>query len=147
MVIAEEPGLPIELIILGGGALIAAGFGVVYVGGRRGGPAKDAKAKAEQVTIPVVPIVATGFKPAASGLASEPVTAPVTAPVNLGVTALSRQPIGGRRPVGYHEMLAERGPSADNPFLTRKNRLRRARFYDRQESDFAVPPRIGAAGR
>lgn len=35
---------------------------------------------------------------------------------------------------GDHVRRAEEGPTADNPFLTRKNRLRRARFLDAQTS-------------
>ncbi len=33
-----------------------------------------------------------------------------------------------------HVRLAEQGPTADNPFLTRKNRMRRARFLDAQDA-------------
>jgi hypothetical protein len=35
--------------------------------------------------------------------------------------------------MGRHEALAMAGPSEDNPFLTLKKRLKRARFYDRRE--------------
>jgi resuscitation-promoting factor RpfA len=143
VVIAEQEGVPYELIILGGGALIAAGFGAVYVGSRRRRLSNDVPDNAEQVTLPVAPTASPVIRPATTALPSRPVTAPMPG----SVATLTRPPTGGRRPVGYHEMLAERGPSADNPFLTRKNRLRRARFYDRQQGDFAVPPRIGAAGR
>lgn len=34
---------------------------------------------------------------------------------------------------GRHERLAAMGPTPENPFLTRKARVRRARFYDRRE--------------
>lgn len=35
--------------------------------------------------------------------------------------------------MGRHERAALAGPTPDNPFLTRRNRVKRARFYDRQE--------------
>lgn len=35
--------------------------------------------------------------------------------------------------MGRHEAMAIVGPTADNPFLTLSKRLKRARFYDRQE--------------
>ncbi|MCW5645853.1 MAG: hypothetical protein KIT23_01170, partial [Sphingopyxis sp.] len=35
--------------------------------------------------------------------------------------------------MGRHEAMAIAGPTADNPFLTLSKRLKRARFYDRQE--------------
>ena len=35
---------------------------------------------------------------------------------------------------GRHVRMAEQGPTTDNPFLTRKNRMRRARFLDAQEA-------------
>lgn len=38
-----------------------------------------------------------------------------------------------REGVGRFEAAAERGATADNPFLTRRARVRRARFYDRRE--------------
>lgn len=44
----------------------------------------------------------------------------------------------GGRIIGRHERAALIGPSEDNPFLTRKNRVRRARFYDRQEAVAAM---------
>lgn len=37
------------------------------------------------------------------------------------------------RTVGRFEAAAEHGPTPDNPFLTRRARVRRARFYDRRE--------------
>lgn len=36
---------------------------------------------------------------------------------------------------GYFESMVDDGPSEVNPFLTRKNRLRRARFLDRQAAN------------
>jgi resuscitation-promoting factor RpfA len=35
--------------------------------------------------------------------------------------------------IGRHQRAALRGPTPDNPFLTRTKRMKRARFYDRRE--------------
>lgn len=40
-----------------------------------------------------------------------------------------------RTGAGRHEALVDHGPTPDNPFLTRRNRLRRARFLDRLEAN------------
>ena len=66
-------------------------------------------------------------------LTPPPVAAERTAPVAAAVA-----PLVAHRPVaagtGFHVHQAEQGPTADNPFLTRRNRLRRARFLDAQEA-------------
>lgn len=54
-----------------------------------------------------------------------------------------RQAQSGNRPVGRHEAMVDGGPTADNPFLTRKNRLRRARFLDKQEAALSAQPEQG----
>lgn len=58
-------------------------------------------------------------------------TAPAPAPVAPRSTpAFAAAPHGS---MGRHEAMAIAGPTADNPFLTLSKRLKRARFYDRQE--------------
>lgn len=44
-----------------------------------------------------------------------------------------------RTGMGRHEAMVDVGPTEDNPFLTRKNRLRRARFLDRMEANGWLP--------
>lgn len=59
----------------------------------------------------------------------EPVTpAPVAAPI-----------LAERGTVGRHEAAALVGPTAENPFLTRRARMRHARFLDRREALAAAP--------
>ncbi|PKP87233.1 MAG: hypothetical protein CVT78_08890 [Alphaproteobacteria bacterium HGW-Alphaproteobacteria-17] len=58
-------------------------------------------------------------------------TAPAPAPISPRSTpAFAAAPHGS---MGRHEAMAIAGPTADNPFLTLSKRLKRARFYDRQE--------------
>ena len=45
---------------------------------------------------------------------------------------------------GTHVRQAEQGPTADNPFLTRRNRLRRARFLDAQDARLSPADRAAA---
>lgn len=62
---------------------------------------------------------------------------------------------GPDRMVGRHEAMVDFGPTPDNPFLTRRNRLRRAHFLDRQEAaanaspdaDWGQPQRRAASMR
>jgi len=67
--------------------------------------------------------------------------APVTA---IAEPALAYTAANGRA-VGRHEAAAEAGPSQDNPFLTRRARLRHARFYDRKERLSADAPQAPEA--
>ena len=72
-------------------------------------------------------------------LAAAPVAEPVAlrpAPVAAAASpalASGRVRTADGRTVGRHEALAMQGASEGNPFLTMKNRLKRARFFDRQE--------------
>lgn len=45
---------------------------------------------------------------------------------------------------GRHVQAAYRGPTPENPFLSLKNRLKRARFYDQRERMAAEQARLGA---
>ena len=81
---------------------------------------------------PVVTPVATRVAPTPAQPARQP------APAMAATASGGAIPIGRRTPgnvsVGRHEAMIDAGPTADNPFLTRKNRLRRARFLDKQEA-------------
>lgn len=70
-------------------------------------------------------------EPAADHPAMAPVAAPVAAPVSVGT--------------GDHVAAAMRGPSPDNPFLTQRARLRRARFLEKQAANRASEPRPAIA--
>ncbi|WP_231734706.1 hypothetical protein, partial [Sphingomonas sp. CCH21-G11] len=59
-----------------------------------------------------------------------PAAQPMLSP-HPAVTPMAALPLG--EGPGRHAARAEQGPTPDNPFLTRRNRLRRARFYDRRE--------------
>lgn len=75
---------------------------------------------------------------------AEPVATPRPVPVATASAApLASGPVrtADGRLVGRHEALAMQGPSSDNPFLTTKNRLKRARFYDRQERQAGLAQR------
>lgn len=85
------------------------------------------------VTAPVAPHVVR--KPViaptqpAYALSEEQVIVP-PAPAQRSTPAFAAAPSGS---MGRHEAMALVGPTADNPFLTLKKRLKRARFYDRKE--------------
>ncbi|MDG5487216.1 hypothetical protein NYR55_01045 [Sphingomonas sp. BGYR3] len=53
----------------------------------------------------------------------------------------------GHEGMGRHERAALAGPTADNPFLTRRARLKRARFYDERERMGLVDAAAAAPAR
>lgn len=53
----------------------------------------------------------------------------------------------GYEGMGRHERAALAGPTADNPFLTRRARLKRARFYDERERMGMVDAEAAAPAR
>lgn len=86
-------------------------------------PATTAPAAAREPE-PVIPA-----QPAYALREEQVFTVPV-APVQRSTPAFAAAPSGS---MGRHEALALVGPTADNPFLTLKKRLKRARFHDRKE--------------
>ncbi len=74
-------------------------------------------------------VAATMAKPATAAVGTA-IVAPIKPIHSAQPTRTSDQTTAGR-----HVRMAEQGPTADNPFLTRKNRLRRARFLDAQEAE------------
>ena len=76
---------------------------------------------------------------ASLGVNSPSVTVPGTA---ASATVLRAPVYASRRhesarpasAIGRHEAMVDAGPTPDNPFLTRRKRLTRARFLDRQEA-------------
>lgn len=122
---ADDP-FPWELA--GGAALLFAlgGAGLVLARRRRGDAAAPEYAKIEHAE----PVMASkGAMPASS----QPwVTPAYTAqPAAARSTpAFAAAPSGS---MGRHEAMAMAGPTPDNPFATLSRRLKRARFFDRQE--------------
>lgn len=70
-------------------------------------------------------------------LAPQPMAVPMTTARAAPVAPIA---VG----TGNHVRQAEQGPTADNPFLTRRNRLRRARFLDAQEAKLNPVDRVAA---
>lgn len=50
----------------------------------------------------------------------------------LGITPMPAKYAATDRPIGYYESMVDEGPTPENPFLTRRKRLVRARFLDKQ---------------
>lgn len=111
-------GIPISWLLGGLGALALLGVAAAVMMRRRSeAEYQEVHAHPALAEAPDEPVVSRPAAVTAAGpvLAAGPVRA-----------------LDGRM-MGRHEALAMEGPSADNPFLTRKNRLKRARFHDRQE--------------
>lgn len=64
---------------------------------------------------------------------ARPVAAPQAAPDLAPVVPVAPVVAGQGGAMGRHEAAALSGPTPDNPFLTRRARVSRARFYDRRE--------------
>lgn len=59
--------------------------------------------------------------------------APVVGASVATLARMNRKPVTGGK-VGRYEAMVDAGPTPENPFLTRRKRLVRARFLDRQEA-------------
>lgn len=122
---------------LAGGAaalLIVGGAGLAFTRRRR---SSDEEVVYESAPI-AAPVVARTPEPIAPPIApaqpayalrEEQVIAP-PAPQQRTTPAFAAAPSGS---MGRHEAMALAGPTADNPFLTLRKRLKRARFHDRKE--------------
>lgn len=137
---ATNDSFPWELAGGAAALLIVGGAGLAFARRRRS--REDwAESTVEYDTVPVAPAMAA---PAVARREPEPLipaqpaytlreeqvfTVPA-APAQRSTPAFAAAPSGS---MGRHEALALVGPTADNPFLTLKKRLKRARFYDRKE--------------
>jgi hypothetical protein len=111
---------------LAGGALLLVGIAGTIVMRRR------------KVTVPKndAIVTQTAYVP--------PVAAPAMAmPLMAEPARVSRSPVQAA-PHGSIEEMVAAPPSAANPFLTRRNRLRRAEFLARQSEEAVVTPRAEA---
>lgn len=136
---ATNESFPWELAGGAAALLIVGGAGLAFARRRRS--REDwAESTVEYDHVPVAPAVAA---PAAArepepvipaqpayALREEQVFTVPVAPVQRSTPAFAAAPSGS---MGRHEALALVGPTADNPFLTLKKRLKRARFHDRKE--------------
>lgn len=126
-VVAADPVVPVWLWAALA-ALAALAAAAAFALSRRRLVADTAVLEQPVAEVPPTPTVRVADRPAM--LWDRPVDpSPSAAPVMPGM--------------GRHERAALRGPSADNPFLTRRNRVKRARFFDRQERLAAEAGRPG----
>ncbi|MGH6652113.1 MAG: hypothetical protein ACREB7_13385 [Sphingopyxis sp.] len=136
---ATNESFPWELAGGAAALLIVGGAGLAFARRRRSGE-DEAESAVEYDTAPVAPAMAgpalarepepvLAAQPAYALREEQVFTIPV-APVQRSTPAFAAAPSGS---MGRHEALALVGPTADNPFLTLKKRLKRARFHDRKE--------------
>lgn len=132
-----------ELGLIGGALAIGGIVGVALLNRRRrdpDAPPFDVIAASNAPPPPVrqpraeVPMPAAAPAAAAATHAAAPVRQPqmqaqTSVPPSIGPRSAKSRSTA----VGRHEAMVDDGPTADNPFLTRRNRLRRARFLDKQE--------------
>lgn len=72
--------------------------------------------------------------------AAPAMASPAPAPLAFAAPHQQQRAVAAPRAgIGRHEAMVDYGPTADNPFLTRRNRLRRARFLDRMEANGWLP--------
>lgn len=140
-VTASEDGLSAGELGLIGGALAIGGLAAaaMFAGRRRRDP--DG-APEDYVAATFAPRDSDADPIIAMPLARPRADAATVAPTATTATIAPFKPIYGATQaqtsksgaVGRHMRMAEQGPTTDNPFLTRKNRMRRARFLDAQEA-------------
>jgi hypothetical protein len=94
--------------------LLAGGAGIAFARRRRAAPDSD-----------IVPAFAPEARP--TRLADVPAYISSQAPLPRTTPSFAAAPSGS---MGRHEAMALTGPTPDNPFLTLRKRLKRARFYD-----------------
>ena len=117
-------GFPWELAGGAAALLIVGGAAIAFTRRRRSREDRS-EPMIEAASRPVTPVSP------APALARETVAAPSPAiPASRSTPAFAAAPSGS---MGRHEAMALVGPTVDNPFLTLKKRLKRARFYDRRE--------------
>ncbi|MBL8652442.1 MAG: hypothetical protein JNL35_18805 [Sphingopyxis sp.] len=134
---ASSDSFPWELAGGAAALLIVGGAGLAFARRRRSREQWD---EVEYESVPVAPVAATPVvarepepvAPAqpAHALREDRVFAAPAAPMQRSTPAFAAAPSGS---MGRHEAMALVGPTAENPFLTLKKRLKRARFYDRKE--------------
>lgn len=135
--------VPVAWWIGGGVAAAIIALALIAFATRRRHPSEPVPAamQAEDEAHVVPPLPRAEFVPVAAPVVErapaepvvqpEPVAAREEAPAFIARTPVfAPTPAGG---TGRHEAAALRGPTPENPFLTRRARLKRARFHDRRE--------------
>lgn len=132
-----------ELGLIGGAVAIGGIVGVALLNRRRrdpdappfdviaasSAPPPPARQPRAEVPPPAIAPIAAAATHAAAPVRQPQMQAQTNAPSSIGPCSTKPRSTA----VGRHEAMVEDGPTADNPFLTRRNRLRRARFLDKQE--------------
>jgi hypothetical protein len=134
----DAAGETIAFALLGAGAAVL-GIGGLAIAARR-------RRRIAGRNVDTVPVVDRREAPVREpAMAPEPAMArpiPSGAPAPFAYVTPRQQErtvTAPRTGMGRHEAMVDYGPTADNPFLTRRNRLRRARFLDRMEASGWLP--------
>jgi resuscitation-promoting factor RpfA len=120
--------------LLGAGAA-ALGIGGLAIAARR-------RRRIAERDVDSVPMTDRREAPAREPAVARPIPSGAPAPfafVPPQPRQQQRMAASPRAGIGRHEAMVDYGPTSDNPFLTRKNRLRRARFLDRMEANGWLP--------
>ncbi len=140
-VAASDDGLSAGELGLIGGALAIGGLAAaaVFAGRRRRDPDVAPEDYVAATFAPrdsdVDPVVAMPpVRPRADAATVAPTATMATIATFKPVYGANQAQTIKSEAVGRHMRMAEQGPTADNPFLTRKNRMRRARFLDAPEA-------------
>ncbi len=126
-----------------------AGLGVIGAAGAGAMAMRRRRSPVGATEQPSVPDVNVGGAPERRVEARSAMASPLAPPARMPEPAAAAVASTFDEAVapGFHERLAERGPTPDNPFVTRTARMRRARFYDRQarlarEQGMATPAHV-----
>lgn len=116
--------------------------GLVGIGGIAAAAALSRRRRPEPEPEPQGTIIPHEIVPTISPTAAKTSVnpqAPRPPVASASVATLAHQArLSPRQGVGRHEAMVDAGPTPDNPFVTRRKRLARARFLDQQEAASGV---------
>lgn len=123
----DAAGETITYALLGAGAAVL-GLGGIAIAVRR-------RRRIADRNVDTVPVVDRREAPAREPAMARPIPSGAPAPfAYVAPRQQERTVTAPRTGMGRHEAMVDYGPTADNPFLTRRNRLRRARYLDRMDA-------------